>query len=220
MIESLKPLIEKTGNSSVPLYSPIDASYCLYEPYRQNLFVHQGEPVYVCAVTGPGHNQNVTYYIAGQQNWNRFAALESLGTVIQESTDDSIGSVLRRLDELINDNDQYEGDESPPSQATIRTTRSLLRSMAHVGYPNLPRTYISIYYGEISISWKTDRNLVRLTFRPDGSIELYRQADYRDSARGESMQVTVHDNQQVAAYIRWLSEDTRAANPVQFYANR
>jgi hypothetical protein len=85
--------------------------------------------------------------------------------------------------------------------------------MGDVGYQNLPKTYISVYYGEIAVSWKTDRNLVRLTFGSNGNIELYRQADYRDSARGEAIQVTVEDNERVADYIRWLGEDTRAANP-------
>jgi hypothetical protein len=127
-----------------------------------------------------------------------------------EQRDDSVGSILRRLDTVLNDQEQYETDETPPARQTVMAARNLLRSMSRVGYENLPKTYISVYYGEIAISWKTDRNLVRLTFRPNGTIELYRQADYRDSARGEATPVTVDDNEQVAAYIRWLSEDTRA----------
>jgi len=84
--------------------------------------------------------------------------------------------------------------------------------MDSVGYSSLPKTYISVHYGEIAITWKTDKNLVRLTFRPHGSIELYRQADYPNSARGEKIPVTVEDNERVAEYIRWLGEDTLAAN--------
>jgi hypothetical protein len=137
-----------------------------------------------------------------------------------QSADDSVCSALVRLEHIIADRDQYELDERPPSQNTIEAVRKLLRSMAHVGYDTLPKTSISVYYGEISVTWKTDQNLVRITFRPDGSIELYRQADYRDSARGESIPVTVEDNERVAEYIRWLSEDTRVANSERSGLNR
>lgn len=139
----------------------------------------------------------------------------------KDRNDDSIISVLRRLDEVVNDADQYEVDEQPPTPETIWAVRSLLLSMARMGYyQNLPKTYISVYYGEIAITWKTARNLVRVTFRPDNHIELYRQEDYRDSARGESIRITVDDTQQVDAYIRWLSEDTRAATPERSHSNR
>jgi hypothetical protein len=174
----------------------------------------------VCAATAHGENRNVTYHLVGQDDWTQFIELRRVVNAIQQSTGDSIGSVVRRLDEIITDEDQYELDEARPSEKTVRTARKLLRSMANVGYQSFPKTYISIYYGEIAISWKTDRNLVRLTFHPDGAIELYRQADYRESARGESIQVTVDDKQQVAAYIRWLSEDTRAADSERHIVHR
>lgn len=91
--------------------------------------------------------------------------------------DDSIVFVVKSLDLIVTDDDQYETDEPRPSQETIQVARKLLRSMAEVGYNNLPKTYISVYYGEIAVTWKTEQNLDRLTFSPNGTIELYRQAD-------------------------------------------
>lgn len=136
------------------------------------------------------------------------------------ATEDSTDAIIERLDEVIADEDQYELDELPPSQTTIDAVKRLLRSMADVGYNNLPKTYISLYHGEIAVTWKTDRNLVRLTFRPNGSIELYRQPNYRDSARGESIPVTVEDNERVAEYIHWLSGVDLGARPERPVHNR
>ena len=89
--------------------------------------------------------------------------LESLGfrTVMMmkalSGIDDTTESIVKRIDLIIADEDQYELDEKSPSQQTIQAARKLLRSMADVGYNNLPKTYVSIYYGEITVTWKTER---------------------------------------------------------------
>jgi hypothetical protein len=121
---------------------------------------------------------------------------------------DSIHSVIRHIEEVVSDSDQYGDDEAPPSEDVVRTAKQSILSIAELGYNALPKTYVSVYYGELAITWKTETNLVRLTFRPDGHIQIYKQANYKISARGETVTVTPRDSTLVARDLAWLCGDS------------
>jgi hypothetical protein len=112
--------------------------------------------------------------------------------------------VLRHIDLMTADEEQYEDDEPHPSEHIIEQAHRIVQAMADLGIRSFPKTYVATYYGEIDLTWKTVRNLMRVIIKPTGEIQLYHQANYRESARGESRTITVTDAQAIADRMRWL----------------
>ena len=82
--------------------------------------------------------------------------------ILNQTLTESMQTVLRHIDNSITDENQYQEDEQKPDALTATTAKSLVEAAAAAGVREFPRTYISVYYGEIDITWKTDRKLVRL----------------------------------------------------------
>ena len=113
-------------------------------------------------------------------------------------------TILERIRSVIEDEDQYADDEPAPSDETVALAEQLIRTIESVGVDEFPKTYISVYYGEIDITWKTAKDLVRLMVKPGDRIELYQQPNYPDSPRGESTVITMLDAATVADQIERL----------------
>jgi hypothetical protein len=113
-------------------------------------------------------------------------------------------TILERIRSVIEDEDQYADDEPAPSDETVALAEQLIRTIESVGVDEFPKTYISVYYGEIDITWKTAKDLVRLMVKPGDRIELYQQPNYPDSPRGESTVITMLDAATVADRIERL----------------
>jgi hypothetical protein len=112
--------------------------------------------------------------------------------------------VLEHLDLTLADGDQYQDDEPHPPEHVIEQARRIVQAMADLGIRSFPKTYVATYYGEIDLTWKTVRNLMRVIIKPNGEIHLYHQANYRESGRGESRQITLADVQSIADRMNWL----------------
>ena len=113
-------------------------------------------------------------------------------------------TILERIRSVIEDEDQYADDEPAPSDETVALAEQLIRTIESVGVDEFPKTYISVYYGEIDITWKTAKDLVRLMVKPGDRIELYQQPNYPNSPRGESTVITMLDAATVADQIERL----------------
>lgn len=151
---------------------------------------------------------------AVQARWARakegkdYIVVEEMGTKKVTFTDVSnTTAILHRIDTIVADDDQYQQDEVRPSGEIVDLAKKLIYAAEEAGVTRFPKTYVSVYYGEVDITWKTDRNMVRLIVRPNHTIELYRQRDYHLSPKGEFVPITVQDGARIAEQIHWLTRE-------------
>jgi hypothetical protein len=103
----------------------------------------------------------------------------------------SAAEITSRIDALIADEDMYEPNEPRPTKEAIDEAKDLIVSAERYGSKYL-RPEISVYYGEIDITWRVSNRLLRLivfsgTVRP---AVLYYQTDKGEAlTRGESLEV-------------------------------
>jgi len=116
-------------------------------------------------------------------------------------------TISQRIDAAVADDDQYQQDEARPSGEIADLAKRLIYATEKAGVTRFPKTYVSVYYGEIDITWKTDRNMVRLIIRPNRTIELYRQRDYHLSPKGAFVPITIQDGGRIAEQIDWLTRE-------------
>lgn len=112
-------------------------------------------------------------------------------------------NAFRHIDEVVQDEDQYQIDEPRPSEHVVNSAKKLIKDLELAGVTSLPKTYVSVYYGELDITWKTERRLVRLAFRDHGRAHMYYQDDYQHSTRGSS--APVDDISAVVERLHWLN---------------
>jgi hypothetical protein len=113
--------------------------------------------------------------------------------------------VLKHIDLTLADADQNQDDEPHPPENAVEQAHRIVRAVADLGIQSFPKTYVATYYGEIDLTWKTFRKLMRVIIKPNGEMQLYHQPNYRDSARGESCPITLLEAKAVADRMRWLS---------------
>jgi hypothetical protein len=113
---------------------------------------------------------------------------------------DSIGATI---DTLIQDDDMYESGEPRPSVETASRAKNLLILAEREGC-KFPHTGISVYFGEIDVTWRVQNRLLRLIVFPDPvrPAVLYFQTDKGEAlTRGESVSAGPED---LSRKMAWL----------------
>jgi hypothetical protein len=105
----------------------------------------------------------------------------------EESTDD----IAARIDAVIADDDMYEAGEPRPSPEAAAKAKELIKSAGRADR-GLPRPEVSVYFGEIDVTWKVRNRLLRMVVFSDPvrPAVLYFQTDKGEAlTRGESVDV-------------------------------
>jgi len=104
----------------------------------------------------------------------------------EENSDD----IAARIDAVIADDDMYEAGEPRPSPEAAAKAKDLVSSARAVR--GLPQPEVSVYFGEINVTWKVRNRLLRLIVFSDPArpAVLYSQTDKGEPlTRGESVDV-------------------------------
>ncbi|HXB68503.1 MAG TPA: hypothetical protein VNY05_09675 [Candidatus Acidoferrales bacterium] len=126
-----------------------------------------------------------------------------LGDMFREPFE-SATSIATRIDEVIADDDLYELGEPRPSSETVAKAKELILSAEYVG-SKFPHPKISVYFGEVDITWKAQDRLLRVIVFPDPlrPAALYFQTDKGEAlTRGESVEVT--NAEDLSRSLNWL----------------
>lgn len=117
---------------------------------------------------------------------------------------ESVASMEDRIDAVIADADLYESGEPRPSLEAVSKIKGLLRSVAYAG-GQLPHPKISVYFGEIDLTWTIKNRLLRLIVFSDRDRPalLYFQTDKGEAlTRGDSMDLA--DATDLSRKLTWL----------------
>jgi hypothetical protein len=117
---------------------------------------------------------------------------------------ESAASIATRIDAVITDDELYELGEPRPSSETVAKAKDLILSAEHVG-SKFPHPKISVYFGEVDITWKAQDRLLRVIVFPDPirPAVLYFQTDRGEAlTRGESVEVT--NAEDLPRRLNWL----------------
>jgi hypothetical protein len=110
----------------------------------------------------------------------------------EEGNDD----IAARIDAVIADDDMYEAGEPRPSPEAAAKAKDLVKSAERAGR-GLPRPEVSVYFGEIDVTWKVRNRLLRMIVFSDPArpAVLYFQTDKGEAlTRGESVDVSGVDD--------------------------
>jgi hypothetical protein len=110
----------------------------------------------------------------------------------EEGNDD----IAARIDAVIADDDMYEAGEPRPSPKAAANAKELIKSAGRA-VRGLPRPEVSVYFGEVDITWKVRNRLLRMIVfsDPTRSAVLYFQTDKGEAlTRGESVDVSGADD--------------------------
>jgi len=127
-----------------------------------------------------------------------------LGESLSYDPFQSAAKIASRIDAVVNDNDQYELDEPKPTAEAVATAKDLIRFAERDG-SHIPVPKISVYFGEIDLTWTVQNRLLRLIVfsNPDRPALLYSQTDEGEAlTRGQSM--PLKDPLDLTGMIRWL----------------
>ena len=103
----------------------------------------------------------------------------------------SAATIAARIDATIADDDLYETDEPRPSTEAASKAKDLIKAVEQWG-SRLPAPKISVYFGELDITWTVDKRVLRLIILADRArpAVLYFQTDDGNAlTRGESVDV-------------------------------
>jgi len=117
---------------------------------------------------------------------------------------DSRESVLAKIDAVLADEDLYETGEPRPSPQTVDLVRSLINGAVDPKR-RIPKAEVSVYFGELDVTWKHRNRLLRLVAFRDSARRpvLYTQTDGSEAlTRGHSIEVTGNDD--LSNALDWL----------------
>jgi hypothetical protein len=117
---------------------------------------------------------------------------------------ETAASVAARIDAVIADDDMYESGEPRPSEESVNKAKALIVSAERDG-SRFPRAKISVYFGEIDLTWTVQNRLLRLIVRSDPDLPalLYLQSDKGEAlTRGESAEVG--SAEELSQKFEWL----------------
>jgi hypothetical protein len=146
------------------------------------------QPTYVWEVCYPNPLRDANTFLAGLR-LQRF---------------ESAASIAAKIDAVIADNNLYEPDEPRPSPETVTKAKDLIMS-AEQGGSKLPHPKVSMYFGEIDITWTVEKRLLRLIIFADPTrpAVLYFQTDKGEAlTRGESEEV--RSTESLSRKLAWL----------------
>ena len=98
----------------------------------------------------------------------------------------------------------YEPGEPKPDLEAVAKAKDLIVAAEHRGR-KLPKPKISVYFGEIDITWAVQNRLLRLIVFPDSAqpAVLYFQTDKGEAlTRGESVEVSGAED--LSQRLDWL----------------
>jgi hypothetical protein len=108
----------------------------------------------------------------------------------------TVANIGARIDAVIADDDMYEAGEPRPSPEAAAKAKELVKSAGRAGR-KLPRPEVSVYFGEIDVTWRVQNRFLRLIVfsDPARSALLYSQTDNGEAlTRGESVEVSGADD--------------------------
>lgn len=101
-----------------------------------------------------------------------YMGYEDVRATDQENSARSIGE---QIDDSVGDADQYDTEEQAPSTDAIYAAKTLI-SGVHI--PRQIRPEVSVYYGELDVTWRSSDKLVRLiVYSDDRTPKIYSQRD-------------------------------------------
>jgi hypothetical protein len=112
--------------------------------------------------------------------------------------------IAAQIDAVIADDDMYEPGEPRPSPAAVATAKDLVKSAVR-GERRLPRPEVSVYFGEIDVTWRVQNRLLRMIVFSDPARApvLYFQNDKGEAlTRGQSVDVAGVDD--LSQKLVWL----------------
>jgi hypothetical protein len=121
-------------------------------------------------------------------------------TGYEEGNDD----IAARIDAAIADDDMYEPGEPRPSLDAAARAKDLINS-AGDAVRGVPCPEVSVYFGEIDVTWRVRNRLLRMAVFCDSArpVVLYFQTDNGEAlTRGESVDVTGADD--LSQKLVWL----------------
>ncbi|MGA2714504.1 MAG: hypothetical protein ABSG41_15475 [Bryobacteraceae bacterium] len=73
-----------------------------------------------------------------------------------------------KIDAACSDPDNFEDDEIQPSPRAISELKRVLREASDIFNGDIPQGDVAPYFGEISVTWRRDNRMLRLTAFSDG----------------------------------------------------
>ena len=104
---------------------------------------------------------------------------------------ESPANTAARIDAVVANDDMYELSEPRPSVQAVENAKKLVIS-AEEAISGLPRPDISVYFGEIDVTWKLQDRLLRMIVFSDSArpAVLYLQTDKGEAlTRGETIEI-------------------------------
>jgi len=117
---------------------------------------------------------------------------------------ESAAATATKIDAVIADDDIYEPGEPRPSPEAATLAKDLIVAAERKGR-KLPRPKVSVYFGEIDVTWTVQNRLLRLIVFPDSArpAVLYFQTDKGEAlTRGESVEVSSAED--LSHKLDWL----------------
>jgi len=117
---------------------------------------------------------------------------------------ESAADIAAKIDAVIADDDMYEPGEPRPSLEAATKAKDLIVA-AERGVRKLPKPKVSVYFGEIDVTWTVQNRLLRLIVFPDSErpAVLYFQTDQGEAlTRGESVEVS--GDEDLSQRLDWL----------------
>jgi hypothetical protein len=116
---------------------------------------------------------------------------------------ETAAGIAEQIDAVIADDDMYEPGEPRPSLEAAAKAKDLV-ALARRGGRELPRPEVSVYFGEIDVTWKVQNRLLRLIVFSDPGRPpvLYSQTDRGEAlTRGESVEAKA---EHLSQKVLWL----------------
>ncbi len=113
-------------------------------------------------------------------------------------------AIIAEIDRAVDDAGAYEEGETQPSPEAVEAAKRLVLAAEQRGV-KFPTTEVSVYYGEIDLTWKSGNRLLRLVVHSDARTPLlYFQTDTGEAfTRGQSAPAA--SGYQLAERLQWLS---------------
>lgn len=129
---------------------------------------------------------------------------ESLSADLFGAGFESPANTAARIDAVVADDSMYELGEPKPSVQAVADAKKLVMSAAQA-ISRLPRPAISVYFGEIDVTWKLRDRLLRMIVFSDPArpAVLYFQTDKGETlTRGET--VEIRGAKDLSEKLAWL----------------
>jgi len=77
-------------------------------------------------------------------------------------------TIEEKIDATCSDPDNFEEGEDHPSAEAIGELKRILSEASEINHSDIPDGDVSPYFGEVSVTWRRDNRMLRLTVFSDG----------------------------------------------------